>query len=98
MNAGRMNAAYDVIPPHRTDTTARPCDGAGGGIYLRCGPAARVGTSAAPVRAPRTRAGRDVGRSPALRAARAAGHAPAVRTRAVPVAAAGRRLRDACDA
>jgi len=59
MNGGRDIVATDATPPRSTSR-----------IILRYGRAARVGTTAAPVRARRTRAGRDMGISPALRAAR----------------------------
>lgn len=62
MSAGRDIVATDVTPPRCTSP-----------IILRYGQAARVGTTAAQVRARRTRAGRDMGIAPALRAARRTG-------------------------
>ena len=62
MNAGPEIVATDAKPPRRTSR-----------IVLGYGGAARVGTTAAPVRARRTRAGRDMGISPALRAVRRTG-------------------------
>lgn len=76
MNAGREIVAYGENPSCCMRRTRRRCDGRRGGIILRFGPAARVGTTAADVRAPRTRAGREGGNTPALRAARAPGEAP----------------------
>lgn len=74
MNAGRDIVAYGE---YRSRCTRR--------IVLRCGTAARVGTTAAGIRAPRSRAGRDVGKSPALRAARTPGGAPDGREPGSPV-------------
>ena len=62
MNAGRDIVATGATPPRCTSR-----------IVLGYGRAARVGTTAAAVRARRTRAGRDVGKTPALRAARRTG-------------------------
>lgn len=68
MSAGRDIVATDVTPPRCTSP-----------IILRYGRDARVGTTAARVRARRTRAGRDMGISPALRAVRLTGGATGAR-------------------
>ena len=62
MSAGRDIVATDAKPPRCTSR-----------IVLGYGGTARVGTIAVPVRARRTRAGRDMGIAPALRAVRRIG-------------------------
>lgn len=69
MRTGGDEVASGMLPPRRMRRPAVSHDGTRGAVRSRCAGAAIVGAIATPTRAPRSRAGRVVGKLPALCAA-----------------------------